>query len=126
MTKLNSAIEKIHEAFQEDYSVKIISDVENIRSGMDSRICLCGHNRNVHDNGEGGSPSKCEEDCLCMDYKYSLLRSLLYSIEQSEKESDSRVKSLLKILSYVGLDLELVQLLDNFYTVGYDVREEVT
>lgn len=124
MSKLEQGFKTITEAFQEDFVEKYKSLLKLASETIEDRYCLCNDNRNMHDNGEGGSPSKCENpDCMCADYHYSLIRSLLHHRDNFIRYSDVKDYPLLPLIIVLqgsGFDTDYFDILGEYYTWNGD------
>lgn len=119
MTTLQQGLDKINEAFKEDFIEKF-KTLMTLTNELESRYCICGDNRNLHTNGEGGSPSPCEiEDCMCADYHYSLVYSLFADRNKFlEFEKDATKYPLLPLLIVVqscGFDSEFLEFMSDTF-----------
>ncbi len=119
LSTLQKGFDKIKEAFSEDFVEKYKSLLQIASERIEDRYCICGENVNEHDDGEGGSPSKCEdENCLCSDYHYSLIRSLLKNRDdfiQYDQVKNYPLLPLLVVLQSSGFDSEYLEFFNDYY-----------
>jgi len=119
LSTLKQGLDKITDAFNEDFIKKFQTLLELSIQTIEDRYCVCGDHRNVHANGEGGSPSACEEEyCLCNDYHYSLIHSLFKNRDEYVKYNDVKKYPLLPlivVLQLSGFDCEYLQLMDDTF-----------
>ena len=125
---LPDAISIIEKMLNKDIIEKIKEAMKRVE--IEDRICLCNHNMCMHENGEGGSPSPCEEeDCMCSDYDYNFPRSLLYDKEKWYRNYYNKEYPhlpLVVIIQGLGFNTSVIEALDNFYTWNGDPATKPT
>lgn len=117
MSKLESGIKSIQEAFEDDFIEKLKTMTKKAYEDLEDKYCICNHHRNLHADEKG---DKCEiEDCLCQQYCFSLVRSLFVDrdefLQYHSHAMDYPHIKLLITLQYLGFNSDLFEILDNVF-----------
>lgn len=119
MNTLQEGFNKINEAFNEDFIEQYKALLQLSIETIQDKFCICGEHRNEHSNGEGGSPSPCEdENCYCADYQFSMIRSLLHDRDEFIKYDNVKKYPLLPliiVLQASGFDSDYLQFFNDYY-----------